>query len=285
MENLTASAQSDRHLDFLLEYLACPIDNSVRLTPVRDHDGAVIALKSDDREYPVIDRVPCLIPDPGGARDASHTLWQKLQNAAWREYQSGHEGVFSAEDDPMGCSVGRIIGQSEAGLFLDVGCGPLPLPAYMASSKSTITWIGVDPFFGDAARRYPFVQGLGEYLPFRRQVFDGVLFAGVIDHVIDPLQALQRARGIIKPRGKLFIWYGLRHVDLRYIVWKIMRRLGLAWRYNENHQWAFTHRTLRAFLKSAGFAIEEVISLCDNYCPDYATCCERLEFLAIARCI
>ena len=284
MENLPANAQPEQYLDLLLEYLACPMDNSVSLTAIRNHDGAVVALRSKDKEYPVIHNVPCMIPDLEN-KGGSQALWQNLQNAAWQDYQSGHKEVFSTEDDPLGHGVGQIMSQAGAGLFLDVGCGPLPLPGYMASSNDRISWIGVDPFCGDVARRFPFVQALGEYLPFRPQVFDGVLYAGVIDHVIDPWRSLERARSIIKPEGKLFVWYDLRRVDLRYVVWRTMRRLGLAWRYNENHQWAFTHETLRALLRSAGFATREVISLCDNYCPDYPDCRERAYFLAIASCV
>lgn len=285
MENLTANTQSEQYLDLLLEYLACPIDNSTLLTPIRSPDGKVVALKSKDREYQVVNNVPCMIPDLGESRGSSLTLWQGLQDVAWRDYQSGDEGVFSAEDDPMGRGVGQIIDRTGDGLFLDVGCGVLPLPGYVAVSSGSVSWIGIDPFFGDAARQFPFVQALGEYLPFQPQVFDGVLYAGTTDHLIDPLRSLERTRNIIKPQGKLFVWCNLRRVDSRYIVWKTMRTLGFTWRYNKNHQWAFTHKSLRTLLESAGFAIEEVVSICENYCPDYLTCSEPDEFLAIASCV
>ena len=283
MESLT-SAQSEAHLDLLLEYLACPRDNSIVLTAIRDQNGAVAALAAQEREYPVINNVPCLIPDAGERKGRSEALWARLQDSAWKEYQDGHKGVFSEPDDPLGSGVGQIIGQTGRGLFLDVGCGPLPLPAYMASSNGTVSWIGIDPYFGDVARQFPFAQALGEYLPFRRQVFDGVLYAGAIDHVINPLRSLERARSIIKPGGKLCVWYNPRKVDLRYICWKTTRSVGLARRYNENHQWAFTDRTLRALLKRAGFATEEVLFLCQDFCPEYASCSDPGEFLVIARC-
>jgi uncharacterized protein YbaR (Trm112 family) len=282
VESLSANTQSEEYLDLLLEYLACPTDNSILLMAIRSQNGAVAALKSKDRVYPVINNVPCLLPDARENKDGSQTLWARLQDAAWKRYQSGHKDVFSEPDDPMGSGVGQIIGQTGRGLFLDVGCGPLPLPAYMASSNANVSWIGIDPHFGDVARQFPFAQALGEYLPFRRQVFDGVLYAGVIDHVINPLRSLERARSIIKPKGKLFVWYNPRQVDMRYIYWKTLRGLGLARRYNENHQWAFTDRTLQALLKRAGFATEEVVFLCQDFCPEYASCSEPSEFLVIA---
>ena len=285
MEHPTANTQPEGYLDLLLEVLACPVDNSISLTAIRNPDGEIVALKSKDREYPVVDNVPCMIPDLGESRSSGLTLWQKLQSAAWRDYQSGDEDVFSAEDDPMGHGVGQIISQTGGGLFLDVGCGALPLPGYMAVSRSCVSWIGIDPFFGDVSRQHPFVQALGECLPFQSQAFDGVLYAGTIDHVLDPLRSLERTRNIIKPEGKLYVWYVLRRVDPRYFVWKIMRTLGFAWRYNRNHQWAFTHKSLRTLIESAGFAIEEVVSICESYCPDYLTCSEPDEFLAIASCV
>lgn len=285
MEDLTTDTQPEQYLDLLLEYLACPIDDSISLTVIRNPDGEIVALKSKDREYRVINNVPCMIPDLGESRSRGLTLWQKLQNTAWRDYQSGDEDVFSAEDDPMGRGVGQIINQAGDGLFLDVGCGVLPLPGYVAVSSGSISWIGIDPFFGDVARQFPFAQALGEYLPFQPQVFDGVLYAGTIDHVVDPLRSLERTRNIIKPQGKLFVWYNLRRVDSRYIAWKTMRTLGFAWRYNKNHQWVFTHKSLRTLIESAGFAIEQVVPICANYCPDYPTCSEPDEFLAVASCV
>src|SRR5690606_10926154 len=103
----------------------------------------------------------------------------------------------------------------------DVGCGTLPCPGYMAASGSGINWIGIDPLLGEAARRFPFVQGVGEYLPFRDHTFDGVLYASTIYHQMDPRRSLERARRAIKPRGKLYVWYESDRIDRRYITWKI----------------------------------------------------------------
>jgi len=66
-----------------------------------------------------------------------------------------------ARGQPHGRQVGEIIARSGGGLTLDVGCGALALPVYMAASSGCAEWIGVDPFLGDAARQFPFVQGVG----------------------------------------------------------------------------------------------------------------------------
>lgn len=284
MEDLTANVQPEQYLDLLLEYLACPIDNSILLTAIRDPDGKIVALKSKDREYPVISNVPCMIPDLGEIRRGDLTVWEgQLDNMVQAAQEDPDD--FTTEDHKIGSAVGQIMAQTGGGLFLDVGCGPVPLPGYVAASSGGISWIGIDPIFSDVARQFPFVQALGEYLPFQSQVFDGVLYAFTVDHLADPLRSLERVRNIIKPQGKLYVWHDRRRVDLRYILWKTMRMLGSAWLYNEYFQWAFTHRSLRALLKSVGFVIEKAIWLCEDYCPSYPTCSEPTEFLVIARCV
>jgi len=276
------SVRPEQHLDLLLGHLACPVDNSVPLTATRTPDGRVVALKSKDREYPVINDVPRLIPDLGEIRRGDLAVWQSQLDVTLQNVQSGGKSFFTSEDAQMGRTVGRIIAESGEGLFLDAGCGTLPLPGYMATSSDSISWMGIDPIVGQAVRRFPFVQALGEYIPFQPQVFDGLLYAWTIDHLADPLRSLRRARSIIKSQGRLYIWYGWSRADLRYLLWRARRMLGSAKQYNEYFQWAFTPRSLRALLVRTGFAVEREILLCEK-CPEYGTCNEPGESLVIAR--
>jgi SAM-dependent methyltransferase len=151
----------------------------------------------------------------------------------------------------------------------------------MAASSECVEWIGVDPFLGDAARQFPFVQGMGEYLPFRRELFDGALYAGTIYHHLDPQRSLQRVHSILKPRGKLFVWYTACRSRRKYLIWRGLRALGFARMYDEDYQWAFTLRSLRTELERAGFAVEDNVFLCE-ICEDLPTCKQPSEYLAIA---
>lgn len=285
MENLPTNIQSDRYLDLLLQHVACPIDNSISLTAIRNLDGEIVALKSKDKEYPVVNNVPRLIPDTEGIKRRDVTVWHRQQDTTVQEFQSKGADAYTRTDHEIGRAVGKIMAQTGNGLFLDVGCGPVRLPGYMDASSDSILWMGIDPLFDDIARQFPFAQALGEYLPFQPQVFDGVLYGYVLDHLADPLRSLERVRSIIKPQGKLYVWHDRRRVNLRYILWKTMRMLGFSRLYNEYFQWAFTRKSLQALLKSAGFAVEKEIWLCKDYCSDYATCDEPVEFLTVARCI
>lgn len=281
MEDVTTADQPVEYLESLLETLACPLDNSIPLSAVRNDAGEVVALRSRDAEYPVVRNVPCLFPGLGEGAGGDLLLWQAHQRKMWQEYQDGDEGIFTAEGHTMGRHVGEIIARSGRGLYLDVGCGALACPAYMAASSGRVEWIGVDPFLGDAARQFPFVQGLGEYLPFLREVFDGALYAGTIYHLLDPRRSLRRVHSILKPKGKLFAWYTASRLGRKYLIWRGLRALGFARMYDEDYQWAFTPKSLQIQLERAGFALEDNVFLCE-VCSDFSTCKHPSEYLAIA---
>ena len=273
--------QSAAYLETLLEILACPVNPASRLTPVRDSDGQVVALRSQNGEYPVVDNVPCMIPTLLAPSDRNLVLWQEHQQQRWQDYQEGKRSFFS-EGDEKTQYIGEIIAQTGRGLFLDVGCGVLPSPGYMAASGSDVNWIGIDPLLGDVDRCFPFVQAVGEYLPFRDHTFDAVLYASTIYHQVDPRCSLERARRVIRPHGKLYVWYESDRIDRRYIAWRLRQMLGRPCHYSELARWAFTRSSLRSLLKQAGFALEEEVPLCVK-CPDYATCRRPAHFLVIAR--
>ncbi len=275
------SLQSEESLASLLHYLACPIDPDDTLTVVRNDDGRVTALRSRNGSFPVVNNVPRMIPPwrSSSARDLN--LWEEFQGRTWQDYQDGTRNVFSTGDAVTGY-LGEVIGQCGAGLFLDIGCGVLPSPDYMAAAGSGIRWIGVDPLLGDVARHFPFVQAVGEYLPFRSHIFDGVLYASTIWSHLHPEQSLEQARRALKPRGKLYLSYEPERLDARYIGWRIQRMLGWPSHYSSTQRWAFTERSLRSLLRRAGFSIEDRVLLCVR-CPKYATCPRPASLLVVAR--
>ena len=281
MDEVTAAGQPAEALESLLELLACPLDNSVPLSAVRNAAGEVVALRSRDAEYPVLHNVPCLIPGLGEGAGDDVPLWQAHQKKMWREYQDGDQGVFTGEHNPIGRHVGEIIAALGGGLWLDVGCGARPWPVYMAASSGPVQWVGVDPFLGDAVRQFPFVQGMGETLPFRREAFDGALYASTLYHHLDPPRSLRRVHSIVKPGGKLFVWITAVRLGPKYLIWRGLQTLGYARMYSPDTQWAFTPRSLRTQLERAGFVVEEDVFLCES-CEDFATCKHRSEHLAIA---
>jgi uncharacterized protein YbaR (Trm112 family) len=281
MEEVTVAGQPVEYLESLLDCLACPLDNSVPLSAVRDAAGEIVALRARDAEYRVVHNVPCLVPELGKGARGGLLQWQANQRRMWREYEDGDGGIFTSENNVIGRDVGEIIARRGGGLYLDVGCGALARPVYIAASSERVEWIGVDPFLGDTARHFPFVQGLGEYLPFLPEVFDGALYAGTIYHQFDPRRSLRRVRSALKPMGKLFVWYTASRVDFKYVVWRGLRALGFARRYNEDYLWAFTLKSFRTLLEGVGFVVEDEVFLCEA-CPDFSGCDHASEYLTIA---
>ena len=281
MEEVVAVGQPVEYLESLLDILACPLDNSIPLTAMRNPAGEIVALRSRDANYPVVHNVPCLIPGLGEGAGGDLPLWQAHQSKMWREYQSGDEGIFTYDGNEIGRHVGEIIARAGGGLYLDVGCGARAWPVYMAASSGRVEWIGADPFLGDAARQFPFLQAMGEYLPFRREVFDGALYASTIYHHLDPPRSLLRVHSILKPMGKLFVWYTASRPGRKYLIWRGLRALGFARMYDEDYQWAFTPKSLRTQLERTGFAVEDSVFLCED-CEDFSTCKQPSEYLAIA---
>ncbi len=95
------------------------------------------------------------------------------------------------------------------GLVLDVGVGPQKAPTHIEfNTKPNVTFIGLDPLAGEQVRAFSFIQGLGEYLPFKNDLFDQVLFVTSLDHFIDPVVALAEAKRTVKPEGNVFVWLG-----------------------------------------------------------------------------
>jgi SAM-dependent methyltransferase len=280
MEGPRESSQSEEQLRFLLECLACPLAPSSPLSTVSDPQGTVVALRSKDGQYPVLHNIPCLIPDLVRLPLRNLSQWQGLLSHMWQEHLEG-EGVFSGKDDPRVRYIGEIISETRPGLLLDIGCGALPRPTYMGATNGSMTWIGIDPFFGDAARQFPFAQALGEYLPFRPHILDGALYAWTLWHQIDPLQSLKRAHAVLKPQGKLYIAYEPIRVKPRYVLWRTMQALGWLRHYNKDHRWVFTDKSLRSLLERAGFAPERTVLLCER-CEEYDTCPDPGSYLVIA---
>jgi uncharacterized protein YbaR (Trm112 family) len=281
MEEATVVGQPIEYLEALLEILACPLDNSIPLSVARDAAGEVVALRSRDAEYPVVHNVPCLVPGLGKDAGGDLPLWQAHQSKMWQEYQDGDKGIFTHDDNEIGRHVGEIIARAGGGLYLDVGCGARARPVYIAASSECVEWIGIDPFLGDAARQFPFVQGMGEYLPFLHEVFDGALYASTIYHQLDPHRSLERVRSVLKPTGKLFVWYTASRSRRKYVIWRGLRALGFTPMYDADYQWAFTPKSLRTQLERACFVVEDSVFLCE-VCLDFSTCKDPSEYLYIA---
>ncbi len=95
------------------------------------------------------------------------------------------------------------------GNVLDIGVGPQVCPTHIKfNTNSNVFFVGVDPLVGQQPREFAYVQALGEYLPFKNELFDQVLFVTSLDHFIDPTIALLEAARVLKNDGEILVWLG-----------------------------------------------------------------------------
>jgi ubiquinone/menaquinone biosynthesis C-methylase UbiE/uncharacterized protein YbaR (Trm112 family) len=177
----------------LAEILVCPVCHA----ELADGSCTGCGRTYDEGEF-----IPSPLPDD--RLRERQDLWQKLEANGARAY-----GL----DPPSSLSIGdRADARAFAefsrleGLVLDVGCGPQELPSYAEGTVER--FVGVDPLRGAQPRAFAFAQAIAEYLPFRDGVFDRVLFATSIDHVLLPELALAEARRVSKPGGMVCVWTG-----------------------------------------------------------------------------
>lgn len=187
--------------DLLSDLLVCPVCHSEL-----GQDGDGLRCSRCDRRFAVRDGSPDLTPNP----PPDPRVLERWP--LWEELQRNGELMYAA-DPPSSLSVGdrkdaaQFAEFSElTGIVLDIGCGPQPAPSYAEGFDGT--FVGIDPLPGTAIRRIPFVQGIAEFLPFRDAIFDRVLFAASLDHVLSTERALAEARRVVRPDGAVTIWLG-----------------------------------------------------------------------------
>ncbi len=254
-------SQPPAFLHRLLPHLADPITHArLKLTPTGDF------LQSDTgRVFWIGNNIPRLVLEAEDlpTDDPKWQKWAQLQEVEFQTYHDSFVGVFSIAGYNVPEKVGEILNDTcGTGLCLDVGCGILPQPSYMKAC-TRMHFFGMDPFTGDEPRTFPFAQAYGEYIPFKEDTFDTVLYASVIDHLYDPLRSLRDANRVLKEDGSLMIWYSDAGFGLPYLVWKMKRKPA---QYNKHHQWGFTERSMKALAKKAGFKVQGFVVLPDNVC-------------------
>ena len=185
-------------------------------------------------------------------------VWEKLQPLEEERYQAAYRttgnyaGFFSEQSRTDAKRIGEYIAES-CSICLDVGAGILPRPAYMQQDTN---FFGLDPFFGEYEREFPFVQAIGEDLPFLSETFECVTFMSTLDHQIEPLMSLKEAHRVLMPHGKLFLWVQLwrENQSRQYRHW---RKAPVGTLFDRHHQHAFAKRDIEALMTDSQFQLIE----------------------------
>lgn len=171
------------------------------------------------RSYEAGDFIPHPLPDDRLLE--RQRLWQEVEANGAQAYELDPPSSLSVgdrEDARRFAEFSRL-----EGLILDIGCGPQALPSYAEGVAER--FVGIDPLPGAQPRAFAFAQAIAEYLPFRDGVFDRVLFATTVDHVLLPDLALAEARRVSKPGATICVWFA--EATAPPLRERLRRRLGI----------------------------------------------------------
>jgi SAM-dependent methyltransferase len=146
---------------------------------------------------------------------------------------------------------------------LEVGCGAGHLGRLLKSRGHHVTGLELVPEVAEEARPWldqvevADVESSG--LPFAPESFDTIVFADVLEHLVDPWRVLREAAALLAPSGRVIASIpNLQHVDV------ITGLLRGRWQYRERgicdigHLRFFTLQTIRHLFGQAGLELVHV---------------------------
>src|SRR5713101_7552536 len=110
------------------------------------------------------------------------------------------------------------------GLVLDLGCGTGFNLRFLVHEAQ---YIGIDPLRLTPCYSFPFVQAVGEYLPWKEAVFDCVVCIATLDHVADPAVVIRECNRVLRPGGTLGIMTKVEFEGGSVARWILYLRVGL----------------------------------------------------------
>lgn len=173
----------------------------------------------------------------------------------WRHHQENGAKIYLEKPD-SNCSsqsnnesiiFADFIASKLSGKVLDIGCGPLPRPVYLASYPVHLI-SGIDPLPDNGSHEFEYREGFAEELPFKNASFDTVILATSLDHTILPEQAIREAVRVLKPSGKILLWEGV-HYTFDELFEEYNPAASAQSPGDGYHLFRFSPRSLAKFLK------------------------------------
>jgi SAM-dependent methyltransferase len=191
------------------------------------------------RKYPILEGIPNMLPDELRLKKIS-------KKSRWREwakrldlFEQRIKG-WTEEDSqniiPIYDQLLRHFCTIE-GSTLEIGCGNGVIRHFL---ERDVEYWGIDPqrswildpfhpfaenIFPCLKEPFPFIQGVGEHLPFQNASFDNVIIASTIDHVSSPFQVFEESYRVLKNKGLILLSVGVgKHVVQKEKYLSRMRR-------------------------------------------------------------
>lgn len=213
----------------MLERLACPEckNSSIEVKSfLTEHDeiikGVIVCLRCR-RQYPINEGIPNMLPDDLRLQKiAKESSWQE-----WRKrlslFKQRIKG-WTEEDSQKTIAIYDALIRNFCpikGTALEIGCGNGVVRHFL--NRNAEYW-GIDPekdwilhplhsfaqdIFPCLKEPFPYIQGVGEYLPFKDESFDNVIITATLDHVNSPLQVFEESYRVLKDKGQMLLAVGI----------------------------------------------------------------------------
>lgn len=140
----------------------------------------------------------------------------------------------------------------QAASVVDIGCGSGALLQAMSKLGYCMTGVERD---ADSLSFPNVLEGSAEALPAElpRGAYDGVVFSHVIEHLVDPIEAIRHAAALLSPSGKLFC-------EVPNNEAAIAMQSGLSWEHLDvpRHINFFTERSLKRLIQQSGLIARQI---------------------------
>jgi 2-polyprenyl-3-methyl-5-hydroxy-6-metoxy-1,4-benzoquinol methylase len=160
-------------------------------------------------------------------------------------------GIIPPVKDYVGRSV-MFLNYSDRGKLLDVGCGDGSYLAFMKELGYQALGIDPDPEAVRVAKEYYGITvycGTIDQVELAEEEFDAITIRHVIEHMHDPMAALQASYKLLKPGGKLVILTP----NVRSLIHFLFKD---AWSLDPpRHLILFSPKALRRMVEDAGFNV------------------------------
>lgn len=151
-----------------------------------------------------------------------------------------------------------------SGQILDIGSADGVFTEVVLEASKASGVIGIDVLeesvewankFWDKNSRMKFLVGDAQHLDFEAETFDAVFALEVMEHVYEPVKALQEIKRVLKKEGYALILVPTDNAIFRFIWFFWTRFRGSIWR--GTHVQSYRNNQLIEILRDADFVIEQ----------------------------
>ncbi len=171
------------------------------------------------RQYPINDGIPNMLPDELRLKKIpKESIWQE-----WGKRLGSYRHRMRGWTEENSRSIVPVYKESFSyfnpirGSVLEIGCGNGVVRHFL---KRDVEYWGTDPdkdwilyplysytrdIFPCLNEPFPFIQGVGESLPFKDESFDNVIITATLDHVNSPSQVFEESYRVLKDKGQMLL--------------------------------------------------------------------------------